>query len=98
MIDEMLTFLARAPTLGGLSLTWGQAGPRLGTGGVYLRGVKVLQTKTDLLGCQKQRCRAEFMLRLCLPLPAGDPQRQFPGYAPSPGPAQGSSRGCYRGW
>ena len=40
MIDEMLTFLARAPTLGDLSLTWGQAGPRLGTGGVYLRGVK----------------------------------------------------------
>ena len=60
MIDEMLTFLARAPTLGDLSLTWGQAGPRLGTGGVYL------------LGCQKQRCRAEFLLRLCLPLPAGD--------------------------
>ena len=52
MIDEMLTFLARAPTLGDLSLTWGQAGPRLGTGGVYLRGVKVLQTKTDLLGCK----------------------------------------------
>ena len=49
MIDEMLTFLARAPTLGDLSLTWGQAGPRLGTGGVYLRGVKVLQTKTVLL-------------------------------------------------
>ena len=72
MIDEMLTFLARAPTLGDLSLTWGQAGPRLGTGGVYLRGVKVLQTKTDLLGCQKQRCRAEFLLRLCLPLPPGD--------------------------
>ena len=72
MIDEMLTFVARAPTLGDLSLTWGQAGPRLGTGGVYLRGVKVLQTKTDLLGCQKQRCRAEFLLRLCLPLPAGD--------------------------
>ena len=72
MIDEMLTFLARAPTLGDLALTWGQAGPRLGTGGVYLRGVKVLQTKTDLLGCQKQRCRAEFLLRLCLPLPAGD--------------------------
>ena len=72
MIDEMLTFLARAPTLGDLSLTWGQAGPRLGTGGVYLRGVKVLQTKTDLLGCQKQRCRAEFLLQLCLPLPAGD--------------------------
>lgn len=72
MIDEMLTFLARAPTLGDLSLTWGQAGPRLGIGGVYLRGVKVLQTKTDLLGCQKQRCRAEFLLRLCLPLPAGD--------------------------
>ena len=59
MIDEMLTFLARAPTLGDLSLTWGQAGPRLGTGGVYLRGVKVLQTKTDLLGCQKQRCRGQ---------------------------------------
>ena len=56
MIDEMLTFLARAPTLGDLSLTWGQAGPRLGTGGVYLRGVKVLQTKTDLLGCQKLPC------------------------------------------
>ena len=72
MIDEMLTFLARAPTLGDLSLTWGQAGPRLGTGGVSLRGVKVLQPKTALLGCQKQRCRAEFLLRLCLPLPAGD--------------------------
>lgn len=60
MIDEMLTFLARAPTLGDLSLTWGQAGPRLGTGGVYLRGVKVLQTKTDLLGCQKQRAVRNF--------------------------------------
>ena len=68
----MLTFLARAPTLGDLPLTWGQAGPRPGTGGVYLRGVKILQTKTDLLGQQKQRCRAEFLLRLCLPLPAGD--------------------------
>ena len=72
MIDEMLTFLARAPTLGDLPLTWGQAGPRPGTGGVYLRGVKVLQTKTDLLGRQTQRCRAKFLLRLCLPLPAGD--------------------------
>ena len=72
MIDDMLTFLARAPTLGDLPLTWGQAGPRPGTGGVYLRGVKILQTKTDLLGQQKQRCRAEFLLRLCLPLPAGD--------------------------
>ena len=72
MMDDMLTFLARAPTLGGLSLTWGQAGPRPGGSGVYLRGVKVLQTKTDLLGRQKQRCRAEFLLWLCLPLPAGD--------------------------
>lgn len=72
MIDDMLTFLARAPTLGDLPLTWGQAGPRPGTGGVYLRGVKILQTKIDLLGRQKQRCRAEFLLRLCLPLPAGD--------------------------
>ncbi len=26
------------------------------------------------------------------------PQRQFPGYAPCPGPAQGSSGGSYRGW
>ena len=72
MMDEMLTFLARAPTLGDLPLTWGQAGPRPGSGGVYLRGIKILQTKTDLLGRQKQRCRAEFLLRLCLPLPAGD--------------------------
>ena len=60
MIDEMLTFLARAPTLGDLSLTWGQAGPRLGTGGVYLRGVKVLQTKTDLLGCQNSAAVRNF--------------------------------------
>lgn len=72
MINDMLTFLARAPTLGDLLLTWGQAGPRPGTGGVYLRGIKILQTKTDLLGRQKQRCCAEFLLRLCLPLPAGD--------------------------
>ena len=72
MINDMLTFLARAPTLGDVPLTWGQAGPRPGTGGVYLRGIKILQTKTDLLGRQKQRCRAEFLLRLCLPLPAGD--------------------------
>ena len=72
MLNEMLTFLARAPTLGDLSLTWSQAGPRPNTGGLYLRGVKILQSKTDLLGTQKQRCRAEFILRLCLPLPAGD--------------------------
>ncbi len=72
MLNEMLTFLARAPTLGDLRLTWDQAGPRPGSGGLYLRGVKVLQTRTDLLGRQKQRCRAEFLLRLCLPLPAGD--------------------------
>ena len=26
------------------------------------------------------------------------PQRQFSGYAPCPGPAQGSSGGSYRGW
>lgn len=71
-MDEMLTFLARAPTLGDIPLKWGQAGPRPGTGGVYLRGVKLLQSRTNLLGQQKQRCRAEFMLRLCLPLPEGD--------------------------
>lgn len=72
MLEEMLNFLARAPTLGDITLAWSQGGPRPGTGGLYLRGVKILQSKADLLGRQKQRCRAEFLLRLCLPLPAGD--------------------------
>lgn len=72
MLEEMLNFLARAPTLGDIHLAWSQGGPRPGTGGLYLRGVKILQSKADLLGRQKQRCRAEFLLRLCLPLPAGD--------------------------
>lgn len=72
MLEEMLNFLARAPTLGDIPLAWSQGGPRPGTGGLYLRGVKILQSKADLLGRQKQRCRAEFLLRLCLPLPAGD--------------------------
>ena len=72
MLEEMLNFLARAPTLGDITIAWSQGGPRPGTGGLYLRGVKILQSKADLLGRQKQRCRAEFLLRLCLPLPAGD--------------------------
>ena len=72
MLEEMLNFLARAPTLRDIPLAWSQGGPRPGTGGLYLRGVKILQSKADLLGRQKQRCRAEFLLRLCLPLPAGD--------------------------
>lgn len=72
MLEEMLNFLARTPTLGDITLAWSQGGPRPGTGGLYLRGVKILQSKADLLGRQKQRCRAEFLLRLCLPLPAGD--------------------------
>lgn len=71
-MEEMLAFLARAPTLAGVTLGWGQTPSAPGRGGVYLRGVKVLQAKFDLLGRQKQRCRAEFLLRLCLPLPAGD--------------------------
>ena len=49
MIDEMLTFLARAPTLGDLSLTWGQAGPRLGTGGVYPVSYTHLEALTEVL-------------------------------------------------
>ena len=72
MVEQILAFLARAPALEGVVLQWGQAGPRPGCGGVYLRGVKVTETKTDLLGRQKQRCRAEFLLRLCLGAPAGD--------------------------
>ena len=36
------------------------------------RGVTVLEQRENLLGTVRQRCRAEFTLRLCLPLPPGD--------------------------
>ena len=72
MIEKMQNFLARAPALSGVTLKWGQTGPRPNTGGIHLQGVKVLDRKADLLGRVKQRCRAEFVLRLCLPFPVGD--------------------------
>ena len=66
MLDKITAFLARAPALQGLCLMVGDAGPAPGTAGLWCRGITVLERKEDLLGRVKQRCRAEFTLRLCL--------------------------------
>ena len=61
MLQKLYAFLARAPALTGITLAVGDAGPAPSTAGLWCKGVTV-----------RQRCRAEFTLRLCLPLPPGD--------------------------
>ena len=72
MLQKLYAFLARAPALRGLSLAVGDVGPAPGTAGLWCKGVTVLEQRENLLGTVRQRCRAEFVLRLCLPLPPGD--------------------------
>ena len=72
MMQKLYAFLARAPALTGITLAVGDAGPAPGTAGLWCKGVTVLEQRENLLGTVRQRCRAEFTLRLCLPLPPGD--------------------------
>ena len=80
-----------------------------GTGGLWPRGVTVLTRRENLLGGVSLRCRAEFLLRLCLPLPPGDDARAvrnagrllacragWPRKAP-PTPCPPSAAACPRG-
>ena len=68
MLQKLYAFLARAPALAGITLAVGDAGPAPGTAGLWCKGVTVLEQRENLLGTVSQRCRAEFTLRLCLPL------------------------------
>ena len=72
LLPALRDFLAGAPALAEISLRVEDAGPAPGTGGLWPRGVTVLTRKEDVLGGVTLRCRAEFLLRLCLPLPPGD--------------------------
>ena len=72
MMQKLYAFLARAPALAGITLAVGDAGPAPGTAGLWCKGVTVLEQRENLLGTVRQRCRTEFTLRLCLPLPPGD--------------------------
>lgn len=65
-------FLAAAPALQGIPLRIQDAGPAPGTGGLWPQEVTVRSRKEDVLGRVTLGCRAEFLLRLCLPLPPGD--------------------------
>ena len=65
-------FLTAAPALQGIPLRIQDAGPAPGTGGLWPQGITVLTRKEDVLGGVTLRCRAEFVLRLCLPLAPGD--------------------------
>ena len=71
VLPALRDFLAGAPALSDLTLRVEDAGPAPGTGGLWPRGVTVLTRKENLLGGVSLRCRAEFLLRLCLPLPPG---------------------------
>ena len=71
-MQALLDFLAGAPALAGIRLAAEDAGPRPGTGGLWTRGVRVLDRREDVLGGVTLRCQAQFLLRLCLPLPPGD--------------------------
>ena len=75
VLPALRDFLAGAPALSDLTLRVEDAGPAPGTGGLWPRGVMVLTRKENLLGGVSLRCRAEFLLRLCLPLPPGDDAR-----------------------
>lgn len=72
VLSALRDFLAGAPALAEVPLRVENVGPAPGTGGLWPRGVTVLTRKEDLLGGVRLRCRAEFLLRLCLPLPPGD--------------------------
>ena len=72
MLQKLYAFLARAPALTGITLAVGDAGPAPSTAGLWCKGVTVMEQRENLLGTVRQRCRAEFTLRLCLPLPPGD--------------------------
>ena len=67
MLTKMTAFLARAPALQGLTVQVGDVGPAPGTAGLWAGGITVLDCRQNLLGGVRQRCRAEFTLRLCLP-------------------------------
>lgn len=75
VLPALRDFLAGAPALSDLTLRVEDAGPAPGTGGLWPRGVTVLTRRENLLGGVSLRCRAEFLLRLCLPLPPGDDAR-----------------------
>ena len=75
VLPALRDFLAGAPALSDLTLQVEDAGPAPGTGGLWPRGVTVLTRRENLLGGVSLRCRAEFLLRLCLPLPPGDDAR-----------------------
>ena len=66
-LADLLAFLAKAPALQDVTLRAEEAGPAPGTGGLWPRGVTVLTRREDVLGGVTLRCRAEFLLRLCLP-------------------------------
>lgn len=72
VLNDLRAFLAQAPALAEIPLRVEEAGPEPGTGGLWPRGVTVVTRKEDVLGGVTLRCRAEFLLRLCLPLPPGD--------------------------
>ena len=72
LLPALRDFLAGAPALAEIPLRVEDAGPGPGTGGLWPRGVTVLTRKEDVLGGVTLRCRAEFLLRLCLPLPPRD--------------------------
>ena len=67
MMQKLYAFLARAPALPGLTVQVGDVGPAPGTAGLWAGGITVLDRRQNLLGGVRQRCRAEFTLRLCLP-------------------------------
>ena len=67
MMQKLYAFLARAPALQGLTVQVGDVGPAPGTVGLWAGGITVLDRRQNLLGTVRQRCRAEFTLRLCLP-------------------------------
>ena len=92
MLQKLYAFLARAPALTGITLAVGDAGPAPGTAGLWCKGVTVLEQRENLLGTVRQRCRAEFTLRLCRcrpgtvpPLPKTPPTCWLcrPGWPPS---------------
>ena len=72
VLNDLRAFLAQAPALAEIPLRVEEAGSEPGTGGLWPRGVTVVTRKEDVLGGVTLRCRAEFLLRLCLPLPPGD--------------------------
>ena len=72
MLNKLRAFLARAPALAGVEVGVGDVSPAPGTAGLWAKGVTVLRRKTNLLGGVTLCSRAEFTLRLCLPLPPGD--------------------------